>query len=76
MVGLENCSASGTLDHELHHIQEMLTARPGGFSSSGSLCGFVLTAPLHQYAAIGMRGAHMQEGLSLLFLCRNTMMGI
>lgn len=62
MVGLENCSASGTLDHELHHIQEMLTARPGGFSSSESLCGFVLTAPLHQYAAIGMRGGSHAGG--------------
>lgn len=44
-VGLENCSASGTLDHELHHIQEMLTARPGGFSSSECFVGLFWQLP-------------------------------
>lgn len=29
-LAYENSSASGALDHELHHIQEMLTARPLG----------------------------------------------
>lgn len=39
-LAYESCSASGTLDHELHHIQEMLTARPSGFNGSEYLCGF------------------------------------
>lgn len=51
-LAYEGCSASGTLDHELHHIQEMLTAWPSGFNGSEYLCGFHNWQLPRQYAAL------------------------